>query len=63
MTPAKLLIVEDDPHMRKGLSDILLDEGYSVLAVGSGKEAIENVKQNGFDVVVTDIVMPGMSGM
>ncbi len=63
MTPAKLLIVEDDPHMRQGLSDILLDQGYSVLAVGSGEEAIEKVKQNGFDVVVTDIVMPGMSGM
>lgn len=63
MTNAKLLIVEDDPQMRQGLSDILTEEGYKVSSVSSGKEAIENIKKNGFDVVVTDIVMPGMDGM
>ncbi len=63
MANARLLIVEDDPQMRRILSDMLSEEGYKVSSVGSGKEAIEKVKGNGFDVVVADIVMPGMDGM
>lgn len=63
MTKAKLLVVEDDPHMRQGLSEMLIEEGYIVCAVGSGKEAIKEIKKKGYDVVLTDIVMPGMEGM
>ncbi len=63
MANARLLIVEDDPQMRRILSEMLAEEGYKVSSVGSGKEAIEKVKGNGFDVVVADIIMPGMDGM
>ncbi|MFQ5975668.1 MAG: response regulator [Candidatus Hydrothermarchaeales archaeon] len=63
MGNAKILIVEDDPQMRQGLSDMLSEEGYKVLSVDSGREAIKKVKDNGFDIVVTDIVMPGIDGM
>ncbi len=63
MANARLLIIEDDPQMRRILSEMLAEEGYNVSSVGSGKEAIEMVRGNGFDVVVADIIMPGMGGM
>ncbi len=61
----RILIADDHPIVRRGLRQIL-EENRTVLRVDeaeTGKEALEMVKQNRFDVVLLDISMPGMSGL
>jgi PAS domain S-box-containing protein len=59
-----VLVVEDDPRVRSVTVRALAGSGYAVLAAGSGEEAIEVARANrgGFDIVVADVVMPGMDG-
>jgi DNA-binding response OmpR family regulator len=58
----KVLIAEDDPHTRAGLSEILEAEGYQVLTAQDGKDALRVFKQESPEFVCLDIMMPGMSG-
>ncbi len=58
-----ILIVEDEKILRISLADALKDEGYTVLAVPSGEEAILAIKQGAFSLIITDIRLPGISGM
>jgi len=58
----KVLIVEDEPAILKGLKDNLLDEGYSVTAVSDGKDGLEKALKQKFDLVMLDVMLPGMSG-
>ena len=58
----KVLIAEDDPHTRAGLSEILEAEGYQVLAAQNGKDALKIFKSASPEFVCLDIMMPGMSG-
>jgi len=59
----KILVVDDDKQMRLDLSEILTMEGYDVDSAGSGEEALELVKRNDYDIVISDLKMPGMNGM
>jgi DNA-binding NtrC family response regulator len=59
----KILIVDDDLQICKGLSEILDGEGYDTSYLQSGKEAIERIAKEDFDVVLVDLVMPGVDGM
>jgi DNA-binding response OmpR family regulator len=59
----KVLIVDDDPHLRKLYEEELLDEGYEVFIASSGKEALEKFAQIDPDIVTLDILMPGMDGI
>lgn len=59
----RLLVVDDDRHMVKTLSDIFSLRGWEVGQSFSGNEAVEAVKAEKFDVVLMDILMPGMSGV
>jgi len=59
---ASILIVEDEEGVRELLRDLLMCEGHRVEAVGSGAEAVDMFKQKKFDIVFTDLGMPGMSG-
>jgi DNA-binding NtrC family response regulator len=63
MAAEKILIVDDDEAMCQFLSIMLGKEGYEVTTVGDGHSAIQKVKEDGYDVVITDIKMPGMSGL
>jgi two-component system response regulator PilR (NtrC family) len=63
MPADKILVVDDEQSMTQFLSIVLRKEGYLVTAVNNGKEALERVKADGFDVVITDIKMPGMDGI
>ena len=57
---SRILLVEDDSQVMNVLEQILLDAGYSVTTATNGAEALKTFKhQNNFDLVVTDIVMPG----
>ncbi|HKQ58659.1 MAG TPA: sigma-54 dependent transcriptional regulator [Candidatus Eisenbacteria bacterium] len=63
MSADKILVVDDEQSMTQFLSIVLRKEGYHVTAVSNGKDALERVKSDGFDVVITDIKMPGMDGI
>ncbi|MEJ2199473.1 MAG: sigma-54 dependent transcriptional regulator [Desulfuromonadaceae bacterium] len=63
MEGKRILVVDDDSVIRKGLKRILEKEGYEVDAFASGHLAIEEMQQKGFDLVITDLKMPGMGGM
>ncbi len=57
-----VLIVEDEREMRLLLEDELLDAGYEVVSAVSGSEALNRVATGPVDVIVTDLIMPGMKG-
>lgn len=59
----KILVVDDEDTTRRSLADILRLEGYRVLAVASGEEAIDTIKREVFDLVLLDLKMPGMDGL
>jgi DNA-binding NtrC family response regulator len=63
MAAEKILVVDDEQSMTQFLGIVLRKEGYQVFATGSGKDALEKVRSEGFDVVITDIRMPGMDGI
>ena len=56
----RILVVEDDPIVRKIPARILRDQGYEVVEAGNGKEAIDHLKvEPTFDLLFTDVVLPG----
>ena len=59
---AKILIAEDDPNIRIGLSATLESEGYGVTAAVDGAQALRLFQQEKFDLVVLDVMMPKASG-
>ena len=59
----RILLAEDDAALRTYLSRALEKAGYSVVAVGSGEEAMPFLKTEIFDLLVSDIVMPQMDGI
>ena len=60
---AKILVVYDEPSMLEFLKIMLKKEGYDVDCTTSGKEAIEFCKELSYDMVITDIKMPKITGM
>ena len=63
MSAGHILIVDDEPSMRKYLQTSLELESYKVTAAASGEEALEKVRQGPPDVVLLDLVMPGCDGL
>jgi|GEM_PF-6377565 len=59
----RIMVVDDHSNLRETLSALLLKEGHQLAAVPSAEEAIAMLTQNSFDVIVTDIRLPGMSGI
>ena len=61
----RILVVEDDPRVRKGPVKILRDHGYEVVEAGNGEEAIDHLKSGqAFSLLFTDVVLPGgMNGV
>ena len=60
---AKLLIVEDEKHQRELYAMEFEEEGYEVDQASNGKDAVEMVKANKYDMVIMDIRMPEMDGI
>jgi CheY-like chemotaxis protein len=66
MTPTRerrVLVVDDDPAIATTFSAILRGEGYEVATAGTGAEAIHLARERAFDLIVLDLVMPGMDGL
>ena len=57
-----ILIVDDEESVREGFSNSLLDEGFKVQSAADGKIALDLMKYNAFDLVLTDLNMPNMGG-
>lgn len=60
---ASILIVDDEPQNRKLLEALLKPEGYFTLTAGSGEEALAMMAQQPPDLILLDIMMPGMDGL
>jgi len=63
MAGERILVVEDEEGMREFLRILLTKDGYDVVAFEEGASALDSFKDENFHVVITDIKMPGMSGM
>jgi two-component system response regulator HydG len=61
--PATLLIADDDPGVRQSLERTLTREGYRVILASDGNAALERLQAGGVDLVLTDLKMPGLSGI
>ncbi len=59
---AKILVIEDEPNMRMGLTDNLTFEGYEVEAAADGAAGLQMILKNSYDLIVMDIMMPNLSG-
>ena len=59
----KVLIVDDDPVVRDSLGEWFSSEAFEVTALSSGREALERIERNRWDIALLDIKMPGMDGI
>ncbi len=60
---ARILIVDDDPHIRESLSDVLEDAGYEVFKASGEQEALDQVRARSFDVILMDYNLPNSTGI
>lgn len=60
---ARILLVEDDEHLRDGLTELLNEKNYRVSSASTVKEAIEQVENNAFDLIILDISLPDGNGL
>jgi DNA-binding response OmpR family regulator len=58
----KILVVDDDRELRETMSEILVDAGFVIATASSGEEALTVLKGQNFDVVLLDMIMPGLGG-
>ena len=58
----RIIIVDDEPNMRLGLIDNLEFEGYQVDFAENGREGLEKILNNSYDLILLDVMMPEMSG-
>jgi len=58
-----ILVVDDEPAMRLLLSSVLKEEGHDVTAAASGEEALQLIAKRHYHLVLTDLKMPGISGL
>ena len=58
----KILIVEDEPSMREMLNVFLEENGFEVIKSSNGVEGLDLAQKESPDIIILDIVMPGMSG-
>jgi len=63
MMNKSILIVEDEKILRISLADALKGEGYTVLAIPDGEEALSTIRQGAFSLIITDIRLPNIGGM
>ena len=61
--PIKVLVVDDEKGIRFLLSEALLHRGFEVSLARDGRESLEKLENNHFDLVVTDINMPRLDGI
>ncbi len=63
MATHKVMIVDDEDLVRNALKRSLRKENYKLLAAGSAQQALEILKQEKIDLIISDHLMPGMTGL
>jgi two-component system KDP operon response regulator KdpE len=63
MSAGRILVVDDDPQIRRVMRVTLASQGYEVDDARSGEEALEKLRRGGVDLVLLDMNMPGMGGV
>jgi DNA-binding response OmpR family regulator len=61
--PGKILVVDDEPHVRTSLREILEQEGHQVTTAADGPEALAALSKDAFDLILVDLKMEGMDGL
>jgi DNA-binding response OmpR family regulator len=59
----KIIIIEDDPAIRAGLKETFTNEGYTVTEADTGSLGFELAKNNNFDLIILDLILPGKDGI
>ncbi|MBI1737063.1 MAG: GAF domain-containing protein [Candidatus Rokubacteria bacterium] len=59
---ARVLVIDDEPEVRSVLADMLADAGHDVVQAADGAEGLRRCETDAFDVLLTDLSMPGLSG-
>jgi DNA-binding response OmpR family regulator len=57
-----ILVVDDDQELRENIREILADAGFAVTVAASGEAALDCLEQQTFDVILLDLIMPGLDG-
>jgi len=60
---SKILVIDDDKNIRSLLRDFLERDGYEVMEAENGKVGLKLFRENGADLVITDLIMPEKEGM
>ena len=60
--PRAILVVEDEEHLAQGIAENLEAEGYRVSIVGDGKLALAAIRRGGHDLILLDVMLPGLDG-
>ncbi len=63
LEPSRILLVEDDPHLAKGLRFNLEREGYEIFLVDNGVSALDQLREKDFDLIILDLMLPKMGGL
>ena len=63
MSVGKILVVDDEPQIRRVLKTTLTAQGYEVFDARSGEDALESIRADRFDLILLDMNMPGMGGL
>ncbi|MFP5353968.1 MAG: response regulator transcription factor [Gemmatimonadota bacterium] len=61
-TPARILLVEDEINLARGIRENLEAEGYTVEVVGDGLTALDRIRRKEYGLVILDVMLPGMDG-
>jgi DNA-binding NtrC family response regulator len=60
---ARILVIDDEQYIRTALREVLEREGFEVRSAGDGKRGLELLETEGADLVITDVIMPGIDGV
>lgn len=63
MDTKRILVIDDDDLVRKSVQSLLCKAGYNVTSASDAFKAIDEIKQQDFDLIVSDIRMPGKNGV
>ena len=61
--PPRILVVDDEAAIRFTLRTLLERQGYAVMTAASGVDALERIERYRFDLLLLDLIMPGLSGL
>src|SRR6056297_3558479 len=59
----RILVIDDEPHNTEALNLLLEKEGYKIESAASGEEALDILEKRPFEIVLTDLFLPGVSGI